>query len=975
MDKKFGYNIYTIMQDDEGYLWLGSKGGGVLVSEKKVTNPEDIQKQIRFYQYQYQASDSLSLSNNTVYDIIQDSQNRTWIGTYGGGLNLVTSRKKNRLNCRRINSLNSNISSNQVRQILEDSQHRIWVATTFGLNLISNSPKRHQPFDFRIFIYDPNDSLSISYNDVLHIFEDSQNRLWFGTFGGGINRLIDINPKKARFEHFTQKDGLVNESIFSIIEDKNGFLWFGTEKGIAKFNFKTQTFENFDKHNGLPVDNFCENTIYLTHNDNILFGNMEGILAVYPEKIRKTKFKPPIVLTNFQIFNKDVDYTNPDAPFHQHIETCKKITLAHNQSSFSIEYTALSYFAPTKNIYHFKLENFDDYWNEVGNQTKATYTNLPPGKYIFKVKAANWDNTWNENPRVLEIHILPPWWKTNIAYLLYFVTALLLFIFFRRYYLHYQHLQNELKVEKRVNEIKLRFFTDISHEIRTPLTLILAPLQDILTEPNLKENIKKQLKIMEKNGGRMLKLINQLLDFRKIQKNKMNIQVQETELVPFLRDIVQSFSQMAEHKKIQIEFTTDKDQLKAWIDTQKFDSVVFNIFSNALKFTEPGKKISLHILSKELHYIDIKIIDQGKGIPDHKKELLFQRFTTLSTEINDLNSSGIGLSLANEITKLHGGKILVDSEVGKGSCFTIRIPKGKNHFKKSMLIPNKEVQTIQKQTLEPNTNYITPSKTQDINNQKSKAKILLVEDNEEILAYLQNSLQDIYYTQTATNGKEALVILPSFHPDIIITDVMMPELSGTELIQELKNSIEYSHIPVIMLTAKSNIEDQVIGIESGAEAYILKPFNNQYLNAVIKNLLRQRKIVYQKYFQRNLTESTKVNISSKDEKFMLDIVKLVEENYQNPEFNVDQLVKMSYVSRTVFYNKIKGLTGLSPNDFLRRMRLKIAADFLATSEYNVSEVANIIGFNDVRYFRQRFKEIYHCSPSEFKKNKGLQRKS
>ncbi|MBN1415960.1 MAG: response regulator [Bacteroidales bacterium] len=962
-----GYIVYTMMEDDRGFLWMGTKGGGILVSNISIANRPDSYKRLHFNVYQNNPHDASSLSNNFVYSIIQDSHKKIWIGTYGGGINTVVSRTADKLTCRRITSENSTLSNNHVRYLFEDSRQRLWVATTFGLDLLENSNIQNDSLLFRTFLYDPQHVNSISYNDIIHIFEDSKNRIWFGTFGGGLNLLTHLSADSAGFTHFKQRDGLSNDAVFAILEDTQGYLWLSTENGISNLNPADMTCKNYNMNSGLYSENFCESTCWRLANGKLLFGSINGTLLIDPERISSTPYTPPLVLTNFQLFNRTVDFRDPDAPIQAHISTLDTIVLKYNQSSFSIEYAALSYFASYQNKYKFILKNFEDSWNEIGDQTKATYTNLSPGTYIFMVKAASWDGTWNENPRILHIIITPPWWKSTLARIIYVILFVIIYLISRRIFLNYYKLQNDLKVERRVSDIKLQFFTNISHEIRTPLTLILGPIEDIKSLKGLPAYLSERINIIERNGKRMLRLVNQLLEFRKVQKNKMKLNVEEIDLVSFVDEICEHFTPIARQKHIHFNFSHNNEKVSVYVDAKKFDSVVFNILSNAFKYTRERKSISVELKPPDEKYIDIVVTDQGSGIPKNKLDILFQRFTPLSANYGSLDGTGIGLNLSYEIMKLHKGQILVESEPGRGSAFTIRTRLGHEHFSNDdFKDPGNEVQI----------NHITPIENADYNLEPAgvfssgyttKPKMLVVEDNIEIIIYIRNIFEAHFEIKTAKNGLEGIAKLEEFHPDIIITDVMMPECDGIEMTRRIKDNFDTSHIPVVMLTAKSAIEDQLIGIESGAEAYILKPFNSLYLNTVVKNLLKQRENIIKKYRDKSPVHLENIKITARDEEFMNNIVNIIESHYSNPEFNVEKMVEISSYSRTVFYNKLKGLTGLSPVDFLRQTRLKMASEILVKTGRGVSETAFMTGFNDVKYFSKCFKHMFGVTPAEYKK--------
>ncbi len=966
-------NAYTMLQDNDGYIWIGTKGSGIYVTDLSINDPNFSYKTLRFINYKNIPEDENSLSSDIIYSIKQDNDHRIWIGSYEGGLNLVTRRDNNKLKCQRYNTANSSISNDKVRYLYEDRHQRLWITTVFGINYLELDNFNKNSPQFNTILFDPRRPQGLSYSDVIHVYEDSRSDLWFGTFGRGVSRLIDNEGDSLTFQHLTTDDGLINDVVYSIAEDKEGWLWFSTDHGITRYNPVDSTFENFDQSNDLTEDVFNENACEVSADGRLLFGTNDGLLIVHPDKIQKNEFMPNVVFTNMQLFNKDVDITDPESPVKQDIETLDKITLKYFQSSFSIEYAALSYFAPTKNKYAYMLENFDKEWNEVGNQTKATYTNLPSGEYTFKVKAANWNSDWSDKTREISITILAPWWKTTIMYLIYVIALIMIIESIRRSYLRYHSLQNDLKVEKRVNDIKLQFFTNISHEIRTPLTLILGFIHDIMDLKNIPKNISNKLHLIEKNGKRMLRLVNQLLDFRKVQKNKMNLRIHKIELISFMRSIVENFDLIADHKKVNIVIIPQVQTMEVWVDPNKFDSVIFNILSNALKFSPQRREIIIDIVITDENHVQITISDQGSGIPKNRINQIFERFSPLAEDDEEFGSSGIGLAYSYQIMKLHQGDISVNSELNKGSSFIIKILEGNAHFSEEE-IQHDAIESLYKikheKVIEDDEVVLAHENEQS----KKENHILIVEDNLQILNYLKESLQADYSISTVINGIEALLSIDEKQPDILITDLMMPVMSGTELTHKLKDSIDTSHIPVIMLTAKSSMEDQIEGIECGAEAYILKPFNMSYVNAVINNLIKQRKLLHSKYVQEKEGLFSNIKINGKDEKFLEDINILIKENYSEPSFNIEKLVELSYVSRTVFYHKIKALTGVAPVDFLRQKRLHIASQLIINSDYNISEIAVITGFNDAKYFSKRFKEIYKLTPSQYKEELLLSNK-
>ena len=961
------FNVYSILQDKRGYIWLGSKGGGLARSQRPLQNYRNY-SELSFQIYQHQPSNEQSLSNDNVYCITEDQQGRILVGTYGSGVDVIENPASDRLRFRNISTQNSNLSGNDVRYILEDLGGTIWVATTFGLNELTNSVTDEHP-TFNSYFYDVNYDRSLSYNDLVYLYEDGTHRMWLGTFGGGLNRILQNSDDEVIFSHINEQEGLISDAVFGILESTNGDLWISTENGISRYNIQTKEFENYDANNGLMCSNFSEGTCYKLKDGRMLFGTLDGLLIVTENEVKTTNFQPPVVLTSFSLFNQEVDYKDESSSLHTHINFTHDLVLKYNQSSFSIEYAALSYFDPQKNRYSYTLEGFDEGWYDVRNERKATYTNLAPGEYTFKVKAANWDGTWSEQPRELHIKILPPWWKTTLAYVTYFLLALLIFEISRRIFVKYNRLSTDLRVERKVNEIKLKFFTNISHEIRTPLTLVLGPLEDLKRMADLPEQVKQPIAMMSSNGKRMLRLINQLLDFRKVQNQKMKLKLSEVDLAPFVCEICHNFDQMAEQRQIDFQLPDCNESVLVWIDREKMDSVLFNLLSNAFKFTAPGKRICVRI-EKTANENEVRILveDEGKGIAKNKIGMLFQRFTALSDENSEYSGSGIGLAYSSELMKLHYGDIEVQSEAGQGSTFTISLKLGDKHFSANELNYKAadQLKSIS-HTEELELDAEGESAVETVLETSPGLKVLVVEDQTDIRQYLASILNGHFQILQAGNGQEGLELVRAKHPDLIVTDLMMPVMDGIEMTREIKNDFELSHIPVVMLTAKSAIDSQIEGIESGAEAYVIKPFNSEYLLTVVQNLVKQRKNVLD-YFNKSNPFAGDLKITNKDEEFLKSIVNLITENCQDSEFNVDALVKETSLGRTVFYNKVKTLTGMSPVEFLRNTKLQIAAQYLSSGGYNVSEAAYLSGFNDLKYFSKKFKERYGITPSKYGKD-------
>lgn len=960
-------NVYTIYIDDDQYLWLGSKGEGILVSKTPIPASTKDYKNIKFIHYKHSATDTTSLPSDKIYSISKGvTKGEVWIGTFENGIARTNAKNIKSLTFKNYNSNNCNLSNDLVRYILADSQKNLWVATSFGLNLLRSDSLKNNRINFTTLYHSPTNKSSISYNDIVIIKEDSNQQLWFGTFGGGVNYLQLPLEDSLQFGNINSKQGLSNDAIFSVEEESKGVLWFGSENGLSRYDSQNQTIEVFNENNGLSFNNFSESTSLTLSDGRILFGGSKGIEAITPDLINNSETKSSIELTNFQLFNKDVLVGAPQSPLKENISYTNTLRLSYSQSSFSIEFSSLDFRDPKKTQYAYMLDGFDEDWVFANNQTKATYTNLSPGDYTFKVMCTNHGGQWNSQVRNLNIIITPPWWRTTFAYLAYLILAILAYIAIRQVLIRINKYRQDLEVEKTINSVKLRFFTNISHEIRTPLTLILGPIDDVLSKDIQDLEIRKQLKMIKKNANRMLQLVNQLLDFRKVQSNKMVLKVEPIELNKFTQNIYESFIPLANHKGVFYTFKAHPSPIDVWADKSKLDSIIYNLISNAIKFTPEGKKVVVS-LSIENHpnMAQIKVIDQGPGIPDKDISDIFTRYTILSG--NNQSGTGIGLSLAYELAKLHGGNIELSSVVNQGSSFWFNIP-----LDSEAILNLPHVQKIVEET-ESNLvidhqldlDIIEDQEVYEHNSGEEHPNILIVEDNPEIAEYLKSSLHEEYNCFIAADGTEGIRLAKQENPDVIITDIMMPKMDGYEMTKLLKEDFSTCHIPIIMMTAKIDIQDKITGIETGAEAYITKPLNIQYLKAIVATFNQQRQLLISKFRNNNTINPKTLKINSKDEDFLKNLVDFIEKNYSK-DLSVETLSNQCCVSRTVLYNKVKGLTGLSPLEFVRQLKLKIANQLLQKG-YSVSEVAFQVGYNDIKYFSKLFKKQYGYPPSKIPK--------
>jgi signal transduction histidine kinase/ligand-binding sensor domain-containing protein/DNA-binding response OmpR family regulator len=962
-----GYNVYSIYEDIDGFIWLCTKGAGIFKANQSLRSISPNYNKLSFSVIQMGKPDKNSLNNNNVYDLIKDELGRIWVATYGGGLNMAEVDETGRYNFHHFTASNSNLTSDKLRDLYIDTRGRLWLATTFGVNYIDIY--KDKTLKINSLLANPGGNNSLSYNDINMIIEDARGNIWLASAGGGVNQIVNPASGDLIIKHFSIKNGLKDDYILSLVEDIYEYIWIGTESGLSRYNPLNEHIENFDKKNGLPEISFSERTCTMAPDGKVLFGTINGFYSISPEKIKLHSYTPTICLTSFQLYNKEVFPGQKNSPLSKSISFTKEITLKSDQSNFAIEFSMLSFRSPESNQYSYILEGFEEDWNYIGTEHKATYTNLPPGEYTFRVKGLSSDLSKDDSATSLSIKILPPFWKTTKAYLVYLIIISGLLFLSYRIAVRMTRLKNNLKVEHRVAESKLRFFTNISHEFRTPLTLILGPVEKLITRTNIPFEIRQQLSIVHRNSKRLLRMVNQLLDFRRVQNDLVKLRIQQIELIPFLRQIFESFEGLAEQKDIRYNFTYDRDDLKIWGDIQKLDIVIFNLLSNAFKFTPDHGSISVIVSNGNEPEDCIKILvsDTGIGIEPDKLKYIFDRFFVSHTEgYSDYQGTGIGLSLSMEYIKLHKGEILAESTPGKGTVFTVRLLTGNKHFPADVIISEREAFSYSPK-LEMIEEEIPESKDYEKveKNDTDLPVVLVVEDDYEMCSYLKNILSPYYSVIQAKDGMDGWKKANRLSPDLIIADVMMPKMDGIELTRKLKEEFTTSHIPVIMLSARSDVENQIEGLTTGAEAYLPKPFNNDLLLSYVKSLLSQRVRI------KELIESTvelkpdEVRVTPKDKIFIENVIRLIEENIADPEFNVEKLVGMLFISRTLFYKKIKSITGNQPIELLRMLRLKKAAQLIETGEFNITEVAYMVGYNDIRYFSTSFKKQFGISPSQY----------
>ena len=1012
-------DVDKFVEDKQGNLWIGTNGGGLIYFNRKTS---------KFTQYRYDAANPNSLSNDIIVSLCIDHDQKLWIGTYFGGLDCFDG--KTFTHYKHNDKVATSIADDRIWSILEDSSQRLWIGTfEGGLEIFDRAKKAfYHPFkqtDIRCpfvssiiedkngniwvggylgidvilkktnrvihYIRNANNANSLINDNVNSISEDSRGLFWIATSAG----LSILNPKTNRFTSLTKRNGLPDNSILDILEDDKGKMWLSTSNGLSHITLTpgpgkgtyTFQFENFDEADGLQGREFNMYAALKTSKGEMIFGGGHGFNIFDPLSIRPNINKPKLIFTDFQLFNKSIaanESFNGHVVLTKTISTTHEITLTHSENVFTIEFAAVNFFNPNKVKYQYMMEGFDRAWLNADNAIrKATYTNLDAGDYVFKVRAFNSEGLWNPDYITLKIKVLPPFWKSTPAYIIYLMLFIGTLLFIRRRGI--QKIRREFAVEKEkeeekllieqerqevkrmheLDQLKIKFLTNVSHEFRTPLSLIIAPVDKMFSHADSEQ--KQQLNVIKRNARRLLNLVNQLLDFRKMEVHELKLHCKPGDIVRFIKEISLSFTDIATEKGIGFAFDSEAETLISSFDHDKIERILFNLLSNAFKFTPRGGHVSvlLNILdeesSAELRLFEIKVIDTGIGIPSEKHNKVFERFFQHDIPESLINQgSGIGLSITREFVRMHGGEITVESEPDHGACFIIRLPMP--------VESNLEITFIDNENEPEELNPLQIAEDNEkLKHQYANKKpmVLLVEDNDDFRFYLKDNLRDAFFIIEASNGKEGWQKALSQHPDIMVSDISMPEMDGIALCRKMKSDQRTSHIPIILLTALTGEEEQLKGLKIGANDYMTKPFNFEILLSKIKNLL-----ILQDSFKRTYKKQMNVHmqeddIQSEDEKLLRKIVEYIEQNISNDNLSVEELSRHMNMSRGSLYSKVLLITGKSPVEFIRSIRLKKAVYLLENSQLTISQISYEVGFNTPKYFAKLFKGEYNILPSAY----------
>ncbi len=1018
-------NVRAIMKDHENNLWIGTEGGGL--------NKYNLAShQMEYFENEHQTNQN---SNEVVIAILEDKQKDIWVGTIAG-LNKVDRQNDKYKSIALLHKgLEEKFTKAQIWKMTLNPNGNIWLGTNRGLvdfnpqtyyyefinpdnkytKKIINSGVTsilvdgndlwlgtkmglckyiHANDDFIVFRHEENNNESLSNNAINSLLRDQWGNIWVGTDFG----LNKFNITNQSFERYTEEEGLSNNRIISILDDNSGNLWISTNNGITFMDTKNENFKIYNSHDGLLMNLYNSGAYYKDQDGVLYFGGIKGIDYFHPGKIKKNTSEPKVYITDIIIKNNSEGSGN-----HSYVKDNlfikDEIKLKHDENFFDINFIALNFTRSSNNRYKYKLEGFENDWNDAEYRKTAFYNGVPPGEYTFKVIASNNDGIWNETGDILQISIAPPIYKTWYAILFYVLLFLFLIYLGNRYTLIGINLKNDLILNnlqkekvKEVYDAKMKFFMNISHEFRTPLSLIIAPLEEALKRLPEKSEISEKMQIAYRNSNKLLNLVNQLLEFRTIETGKAKLRVQKFNILDLITEVMDNFKEAACNKSIIFEVKTNLNSLEIWADKDKIERVITNLLSNAFKFTNETGRITIYItLSKPLSLsklakssntqslnerVKIIVEDTGKGIPEEEFESIFERFYQINDDDSNIKGTGIGLALCKELVELHDGEIGIESEPGIGSRFIIRLPLGKEYLNKENIKVNiEEIQQTGK--IDYKTKALPHLRSKSLvsgdllkyRKLKTKnpdlPKILFVDDNPDIIMFLMQSFEQHYNVAYALTVKDAHQVLKNDLPDIIISDVMMPEISGLDFCRELKANAKTKHIPVILLTAKNTDTDTLEGVKSGADHYITKPFKIDILEEKINNILNSIKTVKSNIVKDLPVDMHKLDYESPDAKFIKQLYTTVEENLSNPDLEVQFLVKKLGVSRAQLYRKVETLCGQSVKEFVRTIRLKVAARMLERGDLRVSEVMYHVGILNRPYFIKRFKEMYNTTPSDY----------
>lgn len=939
----------------DGVLWIGTFKNGLDIY--------DINKK-QFIANTLPVSLLKFLKDTGVYAVEKDNLNNLWIGTFGKGLFKYNLESKSFKRFYQTDEDINSLSSNLVRNICLDSKGNIWVSTEKGLNKIAKDDT------VTSYFYDKN----LQYgDDIICVFEDASKNLWVGTKSKGLYQLreklfvpvgLSINNTKI-------------SSVHSIQEDDKSQLWISTNQGLIKYNYKEDDVQLYNQIDGLISNEFNDNASLKTEASEFYFGGPSGITYFNSSTLNTNKYTPQVLLTNFDVKENDAEGVKTNKVLVETLPYTKSVKLSHTQGNFSISFSIPNFINSSNNKYKYRLKGLEKEWN-LTTSNSASYTIQNPGNYIFEVQGANSDNVWNNAITQLNIRVAPAPWRTWWAFLIYSLLILGALYFLIDILKSRTRLRHDLQLKyletektKEINKDKLEFFTNISHEFRTPLALILGPLHQIIEEYRGSSKMYKKLLVIENNANHLLHLINRLMDFRKFENNLYKLQAAEGNIIKFLREIYLSFTEFAKNGDYEFDFVCDDEIILVYYDRNKLERVFYNLISNAFRYTPKGGKIIIRI-KKISNSLNINVEDTGVGIAKEYQEQIFERFFEIAVNNNpDSNynkGTGIGLSIAKNIVELHKGSIKVKSNTNdKGSVFSVSLLLGCAHLNDEEIIQDfKFSDDVSQYVTQLNSpvDFIEDD-FEDVKNETERKTILLVEDHKPLRKFIKSLLKVEYNIIEAENGKVGFKKAKRESPDLIVSDVVMPKMTGTELCSVIKGDIKTSHIPIILLTSRSSLIYKLDGLELGADDYISKPFDIKEFNLRIKNLLQTREKFREKFMANNGLKPEDVLVSSFDEKLYKKALKIVNANIANETFDIPYFCSELGVSRTMLFTKIKAWSNFTPNEFILHFRMKRAAQLLEQGKINISQVSYQVGYKNPKYFSKSFQKKFGKTPSQY----------
>jgi ligand-binding sensor domain-containing protein/signal transduction histidine kinase/DNA-binding response OmpR family regulator len=972
-----GNLVHEIVADDYGHLWVGTEDAGL----NKIDLRTGVTKK-------FMPGGKGSISYRNIHGLLVDS-NELWIGTYEHGLDVMDIKTEKVIRHYDANTGPGSLSGNfivtlsktstnqvlvgtwtglfrynrssntftadpffgmQIQSVHEDKEGTLWVAS-YGKGIYYFNQKTGEKGNLKFETDNPN---SLWNNYVNSIYEDNEENIWCCTEGG----LNKYNKRTKTFIHYNVNEGLPDNQVFRIIQDNSGTLWASTSKGLVSFTAHFKDLHVYTTENGLISNQFNYNSSFKTKEGTLYFGTLYGMISFRPDQFTVNNFTPPVYITGLEVNNREEPISSKSL-LKESITYANSISVSYDSSSLSFDVAALSYTTPQLNTYAYKMDGFDKEWTTISTNRKIYYTKLPPGNYVFRLKGSNAGNTWNNKEVLLAIHVLPPIWASIWAYILYAIIVGGIITIIIRYYLLAQHEQArrrfeifEREKEREVYNSKIDFFTNVAHEIRTPLTLIKLPFDKLLQKVNDPE-INDSLITMKKNINRLIDLTNQLLDFRKAEANKFTLNFIKTDVNEAITEVYQAFAPIAEHKACQYKLELPRIALQAYVDHESFQKILSNLFSNAVKYAESKVHIRLMPFNSEDNYFQIQVSNDGHKIPIELKDKIFEPFYRMKgTEKQE--GTGIGLPLSRSLAELHKGTLELQASDNEINMFVLSLP----------IHQDREVNFITNEGEQINGTERLDAELAD-SGPAERPAVLLVEDNKEILDFIRKELKATYTIYKACNGVEAIEVLQKDNIHLVISDIMMPVMNGIDFCKNIKKDLQFSHIPVILLTAKNTMSSRIEGLEVGADAYIEKPFSLDHLQAQISNLLTNRQIVKEYFARSPLSHIKGIACSSADKAFLEQLQQAINENITNLDLDVDQLSRMVNMSRPTLYRKIKALSNLSPNELINLSRLKKAAELLSSGNYKINEVANMVGYTIQSNFSRDFQKQFGVTPTAY----------